>query len=300
MKKEIGFIGLGRMGLNMATRLIEHDYRVVTVARSEKTNAAATSIGVELVADYQELIATLSPERLLWLMVPSGEVDNVLAQIVPLVAAGDTIIDGGNTFFKDTLRRYQEISQQGINYIDCGVSGGMEGARHGASIMIGGEPETFARHEEVFKALAAPNGYAHVGKHGAGHFVKMTHNGIEYGMMGAIAEGFNFLKVNEEALGLKLPEILKPYQHESIITSKLVDWLNKAYEEGQIDEISGEVPKGETEFEMEYIASVGDVKVLKAALEQRRETRVNPNYIGKLIAAMRNQFGGHKTIAKDE
>lgn len=300
MKKEIGFIGLGRMGFNMATRLVEHDYRVVTVYRSEKATAAAESIGVEVVADYAELMNTLSPERLIWLMVPSGEVDNVLAQIVPLVAAGDTIIDGGNTFFKETLRRYQEVNQKGINYIDCGVSGGMEGARNGASIMIGGEQAVFDRHEEVFKALAASNGYARVGKHGAGHFVKMTHNGIEYGMMGAIAEGFSFLKDNQAEFDLDLREVLKPYKNQSIITSKLIDWLDKAYEEGQIEAISGEVPKGETEFEMEYIASVSDVKVLKAALEQRKDTRVNPTYAGKLIAAMRNQFGGHKTIAKKE
>lgn len=301
MKKEIGFIGLGRMGLNMATRLIENGYRVVTVSRSESSNERAQSIGVEVVADFAELGSTLSPERLVWLMVPSSQVDSVLEQVMPHVEAGDTVVDGGNSFFKETQRRHAEITAKEINYVDVGVSGGIEGARNGASVMVGGDADVFARHEEVFKVLAAPNGYARVGGPAAGHFVKMTHNGIEYGMMGAIAEGFNFLQEKQSELGIDLTEVMKPYQNESIITSKLVDWLAKAYEEGQIDEISGEVPKGETEFEMEYIASESDVKVLQAALEQRKETRDEPTYTGRLIAAMRNQFGGHSVFeSKDK
>jgi 6-phosphogluconate dehydrogenase len=300
MKKEIGFIGLGRMGFNMATRLVESGYRVVTVYRSDKSTAAANSIGVEVVADYQELVNTLSPERVIWMMVPSGEVDNVLAQFSPLVAKGDTIIDGGNTFFKETLRRYQDLNSKGINYIDCGVSGGITGARNGASVMVGGNQEVFNRHEEIFKTLATPNGYARVGNTGAGHFVKMIHNAIEYGMMGAIAEGFNVLSEKQAEFGLDIKQILKPYQNESIIAGKLVDWLATAYTEGQIDAIVGEVPKGETEFEMEYVTTISNVKILEQAIEQRKATRINPSYTGKLIAAMRNQFGGHKVITPED
>lgn len=299
MKKEIGFIGLGRMGLNMATRLVENDYRVVTIHRNDNSTATAREIGIEVVSNYEELMMTLSPERLVWLMVPSTEVDNVLEKLLPFTEAGDTLIDGGNTFFKETLRRFKDLEARNINYIDCGVSGGMEGARNGASVMVGGDKEVFERHEDVFKSLATENGYARVGNHGAGHFVKMVHNGIEYGMMGAIAEGFAVLHENEEEFSLELHEILKPYQNESIITSKLVDWVAKAYREGQIDEISGEVPKGETEFEMEYITSITKADILESALKQRRDTRENPTYAGKLIAAMRNQFGGHKVVKPD-
>jgi 6-phosphogluconate dehydrogenase len=232
-------------------------------------------------------------------MVPSQFVDSVLDELMPHLATGDTIIDGGNSFYKDSLRRHQALKEKELQFLDCGTSGGMDGARHGASIMVGGEESVFLRHEHIFEALAAPGGYARVGTAGAGHFVKMIHNGIEYGMMGAIAEGMTVLYEHQEQFGIDLKEVFKPYEHESIISSKLVSWLRQAYEEGQIELIKGEVPTGETEFEMEHITTIGEVKVLEAALAQRKATRVAPSYLGKLVAAMRNQFGGHSVIDKE-
>jgi 6-phosphogluconate dehydrogenase len=299
MKKELGFIGLGRMGLNMATHLVEQGYRVVGVDPSEKARAAASKVGIEVAESYEEMSTALSSSSLVWVMVPSKFVDLVLNELTPHLTAGDTIVDGGNSFYQDSLRRHQTLKDKEINFLDCGVSGGMTGARNGASIMVGGNESVFSTHEHVFVALAAENGYARVGEAGAGHFVKMVHNGIEYGMMGAIAEGLSVLHEHQAQFGIDLKEVFKPYEHESIISSKLISWLREAYEEGQIELIKGEVPTGETEAEMEHMATISDMPVLEAALKQRQSTRDNPSYLGKLVAAMRNQFGGHKVITKD-
>ncbi|MEX2515153.1 MAG: NADP-dependent phosphogluconate dehydrogenase [Candidatus Paceibacterota bacterium] len=300
MKKELAFAGLGRMGLNMTEHLVEQGYRVIGIDPDKEAQKAAREVGVEVVESYEEMADELESERLLWLMVPSQFVDSALDELVPHLSPGDTVIDGGNSFYKDSLERHQKLAEKELGFLDVGTSGGITGARHGASIMIGGDADTFEKYEDVFAALAAPDGYARVGKAGAGHFVKMVHNGIEYGMMGAIAEGVNVLHEHEDEFDIDLHAVFKPYEHESIISSKLVSWLREAYDEGQIDLIKGEVPTGETESEMEHITTIGETKVLAAALAQRKATRDNPSYFGKLIAAMRNQFGGHKTIEKEE
>ena len=297
-KKEIGFIGLGRMGLNMATNLVEKGYRVVGYDLNVEMQKLAAAAGVEIVQSYADMVNTLQTPKVIWVMVPSKFVDDVLDQVKPLLTIGDTIIDGGNSFYKDSLRRHAMLAPLGINYLYSGTSGGMDGARHGASVMVGGKPEIFAMHEHIFKALAAPDGYARVGGPGAGHFVKMIHNGIEYGMMGAIAEGMAVIHDHEKEFDIELENVFRPYEHESIITSKLVTWLRQAYDEGQIELIAGIVPEGETEDEMKHITTLGDTKVLLAALKQREETREKESYLGKLVAAMRNQFGGHKVINK--
>ncbi len=296
--REIGFVGLGRMGLNMATNLIEKGYRVVGLDPSADAQKQAADAHIEVVPTYASMIASLSAPRVMWLMIPSKFVDDALADIIPLLEKGDTVIDGGNSFYKDTLRRYASLKESDIHFLDCGTSGGMDGARHGAAIMVGGSKDVFVMHEHIFKALAANDGYALVGKEGAGHFVKMVHNGIEYGMMGAIAEGVAILHDHEIEFGINLADVFKPYEHESIVTSKLVTWLRQAYDSGQIDTIAGIVPAGETEEEMEHVTTLGDAQVLKAALAQRKQTRERESYLGKLIAAMRNQFGGHTVIQK--
>lgn len=297
-KKEIGFIGLGRMGFNMSARLAEKGYRVIGVDPNIEIKAAALDAGIEVASGYQEMLSKLSSTRVVWLMVPSALVEMVLNELLPLLSVGDTVIDGGNSFYQDSLRRHKLLKDKQINFLDVGVSGGVVGARYGSSLMIGGDLDLYQKYKSLFADLAAENGYARVGKEGAGHFVKMVHNGIEYGMMGAVAEGINVLHENENELGIDIREVFKPYEHESIITSKLVSWLRKAYDDGQIEELKGEVPTGETEIEMEYITTISDVKVLEAAIAQRRATRVNESYIGKLLSAMRYQFGGHKTITK--
>ncbi len=298
-KKEIGFIGLGRMGLNMVTKLVEQGYRVVGSDSNSDACAAAKAIGVEIVANYTAMTSALKSERVIWIMVPSKFVDVVLEELIPHLVLGDTIIDGGNSFYQDSLRRHQALQKKELRFLDCGTSGGMDGARHGASLMVGGETDVFMSCEHIFAALATEHSYARVGNAGAGHFVKMVHNGIEYGMMGAIAEGVTILHDHVEKFGINLTNVFLPYEHDSIIASKLVTWLRQAYDEGQIDLIKGEVPLGETEAEMEHIVTLGDVKVLEAALAQRRQTRLTPSYLGKLVAAMRNQFGGHKVIKSE-
>ncbi len=299
MHKEIGFVGLGRMGFNMVTLLREKEYRVVGYNQNSAPYGDTAAIGVEMTTSLAEMVSQLASPRVVWLMVPSGAVDTVLEELAPLLTVGDTVIDGGNSFYKDSIRRHATVKEKGIEYLDCGTSGGMTGARHGAAIMVGGSVETFKAQEHLFAALATKDGYARVGNEGAGHFVKMIHNGIEYGMMGAIAEGVTILHEREAEMGINLNEVFKPYEHESIITSKLVSWLVNAYKEGQIELIEGIVPKGETEEEMEHITTLGETLVLEAALAQRKKTRENPSYLGKLVAAMRNQFGGHKVIAKE-
>jgi 6-phosphogluconate dehydrogenase len=299
MQTTIGFVGLGRMGLNMATLGRERGLSLIVYNRSEEPRAQAAALGIETVDSLAHMVEKLPSPKVVWLMVTSAAVDSVLADIVPLLAAGDTVIDGGNSFYLDSLRRHQELNAHGLNFLDCGTSGGMMGARHGASIMVGGHEAVYKNHEHLFKLFATEGGYARVGGPGAGHFVKMIHNGIEYGMMGALAEGFSVLRDHEETLGIDITQVLKPYTHESIIAGKLTSWLGDAYAQGQIDHIEGTVPKGETESEMEHITTLGDTKVLKAALEQRKETRQQPSYIGKLVAAMRNQFGGHSVITRE-
>ena len=299
MQTTIGFVGLGRMGLNMAALGNERGLTLIAYNRSEAPRKEAEALGIHTVATLAEMIEALPSPKIVWLMVTSGAVDTVLAELVPQLSAGDTVIDGGNSFYVDSLQRHKALTVKGLHFLDCGTSGGMTGARHGASIMVGGEMEVFAQHEHLFKAFATEGGYARVGGPGAGHFVKMIHNGIEYGMMGALAEGFSILHDHEEKLGIDIAQVLKPYTHESIIAGKLTNWLKDAYHEGQIDTIEGVVPKGETESEMEHITTLGDTKVLSAALTQRKETREKPSYLGKLVAAMRNQFGGHRVILKD-
>lgn len=300
MHKELAFIGLGRMGLAMATLLTKKGFTIHAYNRSSEPRQEAELAGINTYDTATEAIATLpGGQRVVWLMVTAGAVDQVLADILPSLQAGDIIIDGGNSFFQDSLRRYKELAESGIEFIDAGVSGGMEGARNGASVMVGGKTDVVTSVAHIFTALATIDGYAHVGGPGAGHFVKMIHNGIEYGMMGALAEGLNTLHNPPTGLSVDVSAALNPYEHGSIITSSLMTWLADSYRtEGYLENIAGEVPKGETESEMEYLEANHHMPVMVAALNQRRNTRTNPSLIGTLISAMRNQFGGHKIIKK--
>jgi 6-phosphogluconate dehydrogenase len=300
MQKELIFIGLGRMGAAMTEHLVEEGYTVHGFDVSDEARTTAASFGVDVHDTIVGAISHMEGRKVVWMMVPSKFVDDVLEEVENELAAGDIIIDGGNTFFKETLRRATEAAKKGLEYVDCGTSGGMEGARHGASLMVGGKLEVVAEIEHIFEALAAPNGYGHVGKSGAGHFVKMVHNGIEYGMMGAIAEGVNFIESEQPDLEIDVQTALKPYENGSIISSSLMGWLADSFTtNGYLEQIAGEVPQGETEMEMEYIIEQAKTPVLNAALEQRKATRDTPSRTGTFISAMRNQFGGHKIIKKD-
>ena len=220
----------------------------------------------------------------------------MIASLLPHVKKGDIIIDGGNSYFEDSIRHYNELKKKGIYFLDCGTSGGMGGARHGACMMVGGDKEIFQKVEVLFKDMCVKEGYGYMGTAGAGHFVKMVHNGIEYGMMQAIAEGMQAVK--NASFGTDVKTAINVYAHGSIVQSRLVDWLKEAYAEGLVDKVEGTVPKGETEEESEQLEGLAEMPVLHTARLERVETRKKPSYAGKLLAAMRFKFGGHKVVEK--
>ncbi len=300
MIKEITFIGLGRMGAAMSTALVKKGFEVSGFDTNAQSRVDAEKNGVTTFDSLDAALAPTENPKVIWLMVPSKYVDDVLSQVTSHTKPGDYIIDGGNSFFKDSIRRHGELKAQELIYIDCGTSGGVEGALNGASLMVGGEQTAVKYLEHFFVALATDNVYGHAGGPGAGHFVKMIHNGIEYGMMNALAEGLTAVESQSKELNINTPEVLKSYTNGSIITSSLMTWLSDAYSRpDHLNNISGNVPLGETEEEMEYVINEFDFQSLETALKVRKDTRESPSRVGTLIAAMRNEFGGHKTNPVD-
>jgi len=293
-KLRIGFIGLGRMGSNMVFNLLDHKYPVVVYNRTKEKMDEPVAAGAIPASSISELVKSLPEKKVVWLMVNAGEaLDAVLAELTPLLKEGDIVVDGGNSYYKDSQKRYANLKKLGISYMDCGTSGGMGGARHGACLMIGGDKESFEYLKNIYKDLALPDGFAYLGGSGSGHYVKMVHNGIEYGMMSALGEGFETIK--NSGLNIDLQAVANVYAHGSIVESKLTSWLAEAFnEEGYLDGISGAVPKGETEEEMKKLDESTNMPSLKNAIKVREDSRTKPSYTGKLISAMRNKFGGHK------
>lgn len=300
MKLKLGYIGLGKMGYRMAERLLEKNYEVVVYNRTPKASRQIAQRGAVPSFSLQELVENLSPPRLVWLMVPYQAVDLVLAELTPLMQQGDTIIDGGNSHFSDSVRRSEELTEKRINFLDVGVSGGPYGARHGACLMVGGNKKIYQKLEGLFRDLAVEDGYGYFGASGTGHFVKMIHNGIEYGMMQAIAEGFDLMKRSE--FRLRLTKIAAVYNHGSVIESRLMGWMQRALKKfGQdLQGVSGVAQdSGEGEWTVATARRLGvPVAVINEALRTRRLTRKKPGYQGKIITALRNQFGGHSTDKK--
>jgi 6-phosphogluconate dehydrogenase len=290
----IGYIGLGKMGKNMVDRLTEKGHSPVTYSQS--ANGTVTSLSA--------MIDQLPAPRLIWVMVPSAAVQSVLDELTPLLQKGDTVIDGGNSPYRDSIRRAAELTEKGISFIDAGVSGGPGGARNGACIMVGGAEEKYTEYEVLWRDLCVPHGYGYMGSHGAGHFVKMVHNGIEYGMMQSIAEGFDLLKHTKE-FDLSMNRVADVYSEGSVITSRLVSWLAHAFKtHGEdLNEISGRASAtGEGAWtkaaaEQQAIAT----PALDAALATRAASQIQPSYQGKVVSAMRGEFGQHPvTRGEDE
>lgn len=296
MKKQVGLIGLGRMGGNLALNLLDKNWKVVVYNRHHEKMKTVVSQGAEGSNSLKEFVSKIEKPRVILLMITAGKpVEETINEIVMFLEKGDIIIDGGNSYYKDSIRIGKELRKKKIDFLDMGTSGGLEGARNGACLMIGGEEKTFRKIEPLFKDLATENGYGYMGKNGAGHFVKGIHNGVEYGMMGAIAEGLQTIDEQKEKFGTDLSEVIKVYNHGSIVESKLTNWLEKAWkEDNYLKSISGNVPKGETEGEMEKLQKIGKMQILKEAIKMRKNTRKKPSLTGKVIAAMRNQFGGHQ------
>ena len=301
-KLKIGFIGLGRMGSNMVYNLLDHNYKPVVYNRSpEPTKKAARKKAIPSYS-IPELIDKLPKQKIIWIMVPSGKpTESMINELIKYLKKGDIIIDGGNSYYKDSIKRHDRLKKLGIYFLDCGTSGGIEGARYGACMMIGGNKKIFKKIEPLFKDLTIKNGYGYMGKSGGGHFVKMVHNGIEYGMMGAIAEGLQSIENYKKQFDIDLSEAIKVYSHGSIISSRLVSWLEKAWKEDRyLKSIQGSVPKGETEDEMKKLERHKKVnmKILKQSILMRVKTRKHPSLAGKMIAAMRKEFGGHAVKKK--
>jgi 6-phosphogluconate dehydrogenase len=297
---QLGYIGLGKMGLNMVGRLASKGHAIVAFDSNAEARMKAVEQGAKAEASLGEMVARLAVPRTIWLMVPHQAVDAVLADLAPLLAANDVIIDGGNSPYKESIRRARELDRKGIDFIDVGVSGGPAGARDGACLMIGCRRGLFERYEELFRDISVKNGYGHMGKAGAGHFTKMVHNGIEYGMMQAIAEGFTVLKQSDFDLNLR--EVSRVYNHHSVITSRLTQWLESAYETYGEDlrDISGTVAQsGEGLWTLEAARELGvAVPIIEGSVDFRKQSQERPSYTGKVLSALRNQFGGHEAKGK--
>ena len=295
---ELAMVGLGKMGLNMSTRLVRGGHRVVGYARTAETVESAVKLGAEGAHSLEEAVGKLSAPRIVWLMVPAGEVTyNTIEKLSGLLSTGDIVIDGGNSNYKDSVRHAEMLEPKGIDFVDCGTSGGIWGLTEGYSLMIGGKAEVVEKMRPIFETLApAPDkGWGHVGPHGAGHFVKMVHNGIEYGMMQAFAEGFSIMKAKEE-FSLDLAQISHIWQHGSVVRSWLLDLAARALDEdSKLASIKPWVAdSGEGRWTVfESIDLAVPAPVITLALQMRFASRDEENFSARMLAALRNQFGGH-------
>jgi 6-phosphogluconate dehydrogenase len=292
----IGFIGLGRMGGNMVRRLLKDGHQIVVYNRSpEKTQEIATE-GAEPSFSIEELVGKLEKPRTVWIMVPAGDAtESQIRELMEHLEAGDTIVDGGNTNFHDDVRRHAELAKDGVRYIDAGVSGGIWGLANGFCLMVGGEAEAVTPLEPIFRSLAPEDGYLHAGAPGAGHYVKMIHNGIEYGMMQAYAEGFEIMHASEYEIDLA--KVADLWMHGSVVRSWLLELLGRAYAgQGQdLEHLKGWVAdSGEGRWTVQE-AMDHDVPapIITLSLLERFRSRQDVSFTAKVVAALRREFGGH-------
>jgi 6-phosphogluconate dehydrogenase len=293
---QIGFIGLGKMGANMVRRLLRDSHSVVAYNRTPEKTREIAGEGAEPAFTIAELVQKLAKPRIVWIMVPAGAATE--AQITELMGhlePGDTIVDGGNTNFHDDVRRHAALAEKGVHYVDAGVSGGIWGLKIGFCLMVGGEPEVVTPIEPIFKSLAPENGYLHAGPPGAGHYVKMVHNGIEYGMMEAYAEGFEILHASDYPLDLAALSDL--WNHGSVIRSWLLELAGDAFRnQGQdLSDLKGWVAdSGEGRWTVvESIDRDVPAPVISLSLQMRFRSRQDDSYGARVLAALRNEFGGH-------
>src|SRR3989338_2664443 len=292
--KTIGYIGLGKMGKNMVYNLKDHGWSVVAYNRSPEPREEVAKQGIAIVDSIENLVKNLTAPRLVWVMVSHQAVDAILDELLKHMEKGDTLIEGGNSFYKLTLEREKKFTEKGIHFLDVGVSGGPHGARKGACCMIGGDTKVFEKYEKLFKDISVKDGYGLMGPAGAGHFVKMVHNGIEYGMMQAIGEGFEVMKKSQ--FKLDLTKVTDVYNHKSVIESRLVGWLKSAYEKygENLDEISGSIShSGEGEWTVKTAKELSvPAPIIEEAFNFRVQSKEKPSYAGKVVSALRNMFGG--------
>lgn len=297
----IGFIGLGKMGLNMVHRLLLDKHQLVVFDRSKNQMKEAEKLGALISDTVKDLVSKLESRKVVWLMVPSGNpVDESIEALLPQLNKDDVIIDGGNSYYKDSQKRAERCAQKGIYYIDCGTSGGVWGLKEGYCLMYGGDKNAADYCAPIFKTLAPENGYLYCGKSGAGHFVKMVHNGIEYGIMQAYAEGFEIL--DKSPLNLNLTDISKVWQYGSVIRSWLLELSHLALSnDPELEKIKGYVQdSGEGRWTVQAAIDLDvPAHIITASLYNRFQSRENDSFAMKMLAALRNEFGGHAVKKSD-
>ncbi len=291
----LGFVGLGKMGGNMVRRLLAGGHEIVAYARSADSIREAESGGAVGARSLPELCGKLPAPRAVWLMIPAGKpVEDTIGQLAGLLSAGDVLVDGGNSRFSDSARHASDLAGKGIGFLDAGTSGGVWGLKNGYCLMVGGKAEHFKMLEPALATLAPPDGYAHVGPSGAGHYVKMVHNAVEYTMLQGYGEGFEMLRAS--GYDLELPQVARLWTHASVVRSWLLDLLVRAFEQDpKLADIKGYVEdSGEGRWTLhEAIERAVPTPALADALFARFSSRQAESFSAKIIAALRNQFGGH-------
>jgi 6-phosphogluconate dehydrogenase len=297
---KLAMIGLGRMGMNMARRLLAGGHEVVAYNRTRDKTEQMVAEGAEGAFTLEEVTEKLDPPRIMWLMLPAGRVvDEHIDRLTPLMTTNDILIDGGNSFYKDDIRRAAQLEPQGIHYMDAGVSGGIWGLKIGYCTMIGGNRETYEVVEPILETLAPDDGYLYCGKAGAGHFVKMVHNGIEYGMMQAYGEGFEILAASEFADGVDYADIAHLWNQGSVIRSWLLELAESAFrKDDKLSDISGHVDdSGEGRWTVIQAVETGvPAEVITLSLMRRFRSRQKDPFAERVLAALRREFGGHAVV----
>ncbi|MGG0708052.1 MULTISPECIES: phosphogluconate dehydrogenase (NAD(+)-dependent, decarboxylating) [Bacillus cereus group] len=295
----VGLIGLGKMGLNLGKNLMDHKHEVAAFDLNTSAVEEMKEYGATGVSSLRELVQSLESPRILWVMVPHAVVDSVINEVTPLLSKGDILIEAGNSHYKESIRRYEQLKKDGIHFMDAGTSGGMEGARNGACYMIGGDQEAWDIVEPIFRDTAVENGFLYAGKAGSGHFLKMVHNGIEYGMMAAIGEGFEILEKSE--FDYDYEKVSRVWNNGSVIRSWLMELTENAFsKDAKLDEIKGVMhSSGEGKWTVETALDLQTATpVIAMSLLMRYRSLDNDTFTGKVVAALRNEFGGHAVEKK--
>ncbi|NCT93360.1 MAG: decarboxylating 6-phosphogluconate dehydrogenase [Chitinophagaceae bacterium] len=299
---QIGIIGLGKMGFNLALNLRDKGYSVVAQDLNTAFVQDAIQESVHAVQTLPELTAFFEGRKHIWLMVPAGPVvDQVLTELVPYLQPGDIIIDGGNSFYKDSVRRHDWLQEKGIHYLDCGTSGGTSGARNGACTMIGGDRTVYETVARLFNDISVPGGSLYIGASGSGHFTKMVHNGIEYGMMQSIAEGFEVMEHSGYAINYE--QVAGLFNHGSVIRGWLMELTQQAFlKDPKLAGIKGIMhSSGEGKWTLETALDMGiPTPVIALSVMMRYRSQMSDTFSGKVVAALRNEFGGHAVEKADD
>jgi 6-phosphogluconate dehydrogenase len=297
---QIGLIGLGKMGHNLALNMKQKGHVVVAFDANKSAMERATASGIPTAPSIGELVQSLQSRKVIWMMIPAGQVvDIVLINLKNYLNADDIIVDGGNSFYKDSITRSKDLEKQGVHLLDCGTSGGVDGALNGVCLMVGGWKEAYDYCEPLFKSICVEKGFQYCGKSGSGHFVKMVHNGIEYGMMQSIAEGFELMHKHNPKMDLAA--IADVWNHGSVVRSWLMELTKIALEKDQdLQSIKGVMhSSGEGKWTVETALEMGvPMPVITMSLLMRYRSQNEDTFSGKIVAALRNQFGGHAVEKK--